>query len=151
MMRHWIVVASLAATLTLLISTPVLARTTMHGGGHAVSHPHQTMVGSRFVFISDARFGNHFLSFDRFSRRFDAVPRRQFDRFDGVDGFGDLGGEWGPGRWADDGSALTSAYPPAGEFGALPPPAPRSPAELPPCHEATSLGVVIERGSGCTH
>jgi hypothetical protein len=27
----------------------------------------------------------------------------------------------------------------------------RSSAELPPCHEATSVGVVIERGSGCAH
>jgi hypothetical protein len=89
---------------------------------------------------------------DRFSRRFSPMPRHRFDRFDG---FGDWdwgwGRDWGPGGWADYGSTLTSAEPPAGELGALTPPPPRSPAELPPCHESTPTGVVIERGVGCAH
>ena len=175
-MRRWIAVASLAATLALLIPTPVLARTTMHGGGHVVSHPHRAaVVGNRFVFISRTGFDNHFLFFDRVSGRFITVPRHRFagfgrfeqfspfspfNRFSGFNGFGDFGGfgwdgvPWGwnsgPGAWVNYGSDL-AAEPPAGEFGALPLPPPRSAAELPRCHEATSVGVVIERGAGCAH
>ena len=166
-MRHWIAVASLAVTLALPMSTPVLARTTMHGGGHVVAFHHQrALVGNRFVFISRTGFDNHFLFFDRFSGRFITVPRHRFAGFDrfgpfspfspfnqfaGFDGFGGWGWDWGPGGWADYGSALASAEPPAAEFGAVPPPAPRSPAELPRCHEETSVGVVIERSGGCAH
>jgi hypothetical protein len=165
-MRHWIAVASVAAALTLLISTPVLARTTMHGGSHAVGHHHRAMVGNRFVFISRTGFDSHFLFFDRFSRRFIAVPRHRFagfgrfapfsrfnpfNGFAGFDGFGSWGWDWGSGGWADYGGTLASAEPPAAEFGALPPPAPRSPAELPRCHDTTSVGIVIERSNGCVH
>jgi len=169
-MRHWITIPSLAAMLTLLISTPVPARTTMHGGSHVVGfNHHRAVVGNRFVFISRTGFDNHFLFFDRFSGRFIGVPRHRFagfDRFgpfspfnrfagfDGFDGWGGDGVPWGwnsgPGEWVNYGSIL-AAEPPAGEFGALAPPPPRSPAELPHCHEATSVGVVIERGGGCVH
>ena len=158
-MRHWITIASLAATLTLLISPPALARTTMHGGGHAVGHHHhRVVVGNRFIFTSG--FGNHFLAFDRFSGRFIAVPRHHFAHFDGRDGFGGggwdgwgwgWGGDLGPGGWANYGSVLASAEPPAGEFDALSTRPKPSPAELPRCHEQTSVGIVIERGSGCAH
>src|SRR5215831_4027364 len=111
-MRHWITVASLAATLTLLISPPALARTAMHGGGHAVgNHHHGVVVGNRFVFRSG--FRNHFLVFDRFSGRFIAVSRHHFGHFDGrdrfsgpgLDGGWGWGGDWGLGGWADYGSA----------------------------------------------
>ena len=121
-MRHLIAVASVAATLTLLISTPVTAQTTMHGGDHVVGHHHRAAVDP-------------------------------FNRFAGFDGFGGWGwgGDWSSGGWVDYDGTLQSAEPPAGDFGALPPPAPRSPAELPRCHEATSVGVVIERGVGCAH
>jgi hypothetical protein len=169
-MRHVIAVASVAVTLTLLISAPVLARSTMHGGGPVVGfHHHRAVVGNRFVFISATRFGNRSIFFDRFSRRFIAMPQHRFDRFDkfapfspfdrfaGFDGF--AGGGWdgvpwgwnsGPGEWANYGSIL-AAEPPAEEFGALTPSPPRSPAGLPRCHEETSVGVVIERGGGCAH
>jgi hypothetical protein len=154
-MRHWIRIASLAATLTLLIPTPVLARTTMHGGIRVAGHHHRTVVGNRLVFISRAGFDNRFVFFDRFSERFISVPRHRFVGFGGFDAFGgwDWGGDLGPGRWANYGSQLASAEPPAGEFGALPSRSrpPPSPAELPQCHEETSVGVVIERGGGCAH
>jgi len=163
-MRHLIAVASVAAALTLLISQPVMARTTMHGGGQFVADHHRAVVSSRFALIADTRFANRSVPLDRFPRRFSAEPLHRFAGFDrfgpfspfnpfnefaGFDGFG--GWDWGPGGWADYGSAAASVEPPAEEFGALPTPAPRSPAELPRCHEATSVGVVIERGVGCAH
>lgn len=167
MMRRWIALASLAATFTLLVSAPVLARTTMHGGGSVAGGPHRAAVGSRFALISRQRFSN-LLFFDRFSRRSIAAPGHRFagfgrfgpfspfNPFNQLPGFDGFGGwawdwDWGAGGWADYGSTLTGAEPPTAEFGALPPPAPRSPAELPRCHEATSVGVVIERGAGCAH
>src|SRR5262249_50244530 len=69
-MRHLTAVASLAATLTLLISTPEQARTTMHAGGHFVADHHRAVVSSRFALIADTRFGNRSVSLDRFPRRF---------------------------------------------------------------------------------
>jgi hypothetical protein len=121
-------------------------------------------VGNRFVFISRTGFDNHFLVVDRFSGRFNAVPQHRFagfgrfgafspfnplDRFAGFDGFG--GWDWSAGGWADYGGALARAGLPADQFGTPAPPPPRSPAELPHCHEATSVGVMIERSSGCVH
>ena len=131
-MRHLIAVASVAATLTLPISTPVPAQTTMHGG-------------DRSILIADTRFDNRSVFTEHFPRRFIPMPRHRFDRFDG---FGDW--DWGPDGWAD-GAGLANAEPPAAEVGTQQLPALRSPAELPRCHEATSVGVVIERGGGCAH
>jgi hypothetical protein len=83
------------------------------------------------------------------------VPRHHFAHFDGRDGFGGWGWGWGgdlgPGGWANYGSAFASAEPRVAYAAAQAPLPLRSPAELPPCHEATSVGVVIERGSGCAH
>jgi hypothetical protein len=171
-MRHRIAVASLAAALAIATSTPALARTTTHGSGFVAGNHHRAMVGNRFASISRIGFDNHFLVFDRVSGRFITVPRHRlpgfgrfgpfspFDplnRFGGFDGFGGLGWDgvpWGwdsgPGAWVNYGSAL-AAEPPGADFGTLPLPPPRSPAELPRCHEETSTGVVIERGGGCAH
>lgn len=157
-MRHWLAVASSIAIL--LASPPVLARTMSHQSG-VVGHHHNAVVGNRFVVVSNTRFGNHVLVFDQFSHRFFFASGhgfhhagRGFDQFNGADGFGGLGW-WGWDGWADGwpggGAVVASAEPPAGERGALPPRPPRSPAELPPCHEVTPIGVVIERGSGCAH
>ena len=163
-MRHWLAVASSIALLLVLGSPPALARTTMHQSGGSVAHHHHAAMGNRFAVASHARFGDGFFLFDRLSRQFVAVGRHGFGRFgrgfdnvNGVDGFGGwggLGGWWGWDGWTDGwagGPIVASAEPPAGEFGALPPRPPRSPAELPPCHEATPVGVVIERASGCAH
>jgi hypothetical protein len=138
-MRHWIAVASLAATLALLIPNPVLAQTTMHGGGHVVGHHHRAVAGNRSGFSARTGFDDHFLVSDRTSGRFITAPRHRFagfgrfspfdpfNRFAGFDGVGGWGwgGDWGPG-WVDYGSALASGEPPAREFGALPPPPPSS-------------------------
>jgi len=80
-MRHLIAVASVAAALTLLISQPVMARTTMHGGGQFVADHHRAVVSSRFALIADTRFANR------------SVPL--LNEFAGFDGFG--GWDWGPG------------------------------------------------------
>ena len=155
-MRLWITAASVAAIL--LPSTPVQARTMTHQSSGVVRHQH-AVAGSRFVVVSRAG-GNRVLVFDRFSQRFVAVPRHRFDHFghrsdnlQGEDGFGGWGW-WGwdgwPGAWTG-GAVVASAEPTAAEFGALPVRPPRSPAELPPCHETTPVGVVIERGAGCAH
>jgi hypothetical protein len=46
--------------------------------------------------------------------------------------------------------AVESGAAPGADF-IEPGPAPsKTPAELPPCHEVTSVGVVIERGTGCS-
>ena len=135
MMRHWIAVASLAAALAIATSAPALARTTMHGG-------------DRFILIADTRFDNRSVLGERFPRRFAAMPRHRFDRFDRFDRFGDW--DWGPDGWAD-GADFANAEPPVAEVGTQQIPTPRSPAELPRCHEVTSAGVVIERRSGCVH
>jgi len=128
------------------MSTPVLARTTMH-----VGQPHRVIGGNHFVFISRTGFDSRVVFFDRFSRRFITMPQHPFDRFDRTLGFGGWGwGDWS-GAWTDYGSTLASAEAPAGEFDVRTPTPPPSPAELPPCHETTSTGVVIERGIGCAH
>src|SRR5215469_7016771 len=81
-MRHLIAVASVAAALTLLISQPVMARTTMHGGGQFVADHHRAVVSSRFALIADTRFANRSVPLDRFPRRFSAEPRHRFAGFD---------------------------------------------------------------------
>jgi hypothetical protein len=50
-----------------------------------------------------------------------------------------------------EGPAAESYAPPGVDFIEPGPPASSTlPAELPPCHEMTSVGVVIERGSACS-
>ena len=75
-----------------------------------------------------------------------ATPRRRgFGSFGDFGGFGDFGsfGEYGS-------PAVVSEAPPSVDF-IEPRPAPsRSVAELPPCRETTSFGVVIERGTACS-
>jgi hypothetical protein len=146
MMRHGITVASVVAMLA--ASTPVLARTMTHQSGGVVAH-HHAVVGNRFVIVSRGVSSDRVLLFDHFSRRFLSVPRHRFDHLDGVDGFGGWGW-WGSDGWAD-GTFVASAEPPPAAAGALLSRPPRSAVELPPCHETTPVGVVIERGIGCAH
>ena len=160
-MRHWLAVASSVAIL--LGSAPVLARTMTHQSGGAVVHNHAA-IGNRFVVVSHAGFGNHVVVFDRFFQRFAVLSPHGFHHFghgfhnvDGANGWG--GGWWGgwdgwgdgwSGGWSG-GPVVASAEPLDGERGALPPRPPQPPAALPPCHETTPVGVVIERGGGCAH
>lgn len=152
----WLVVAFI-----LLGSAPAVARAMTHQGS-AVTVQRHGVAGNRFVFFAHA--GHHALVFDRFSRRFFALPHRAFASSGNspfhsshdIGGFGDVGGfgGWGWGWWPAgpvDGAVPVPEELTEGSFGALPPRPARSPAELPPCHETTSVGVVIERGGGCNH
>jgi hypothetical protein len=77
---------------------------------------------------------------DRSSRR------RNFGSVGDFGAFGDFGSFGGFG-----GPAVISEAPPGVDF-IEPQPAPlRTAAELPPCHETTSVGVIVERGTACSH
>jgi hypothetical protein len=151
-MPRFLAAVSLMAILLAPTAAPARTTTTMHSSGGVGGGHHHALAGNRFIVVSHAGFNNRVLLFDRFSRRFFSVGHHQFDHFHGVNDWGGWGGWgwWGWDGWTG-GAVMASAEPPAGEFGALPSRPPRPPAELPPCHEKTAVGVVIERGSGCAH
>jgi hypothetical protein len=161
-MRAWIVSPILSAALIALAISSAEAR----GGG--VSH-HVGTAGrvhmrtasptfSRHVFASSGRFvivfnsrSGHRVVFDRFSRRFVAFRHRGFGQFGQSIPFGFVDGFGGFGSFGDIGSPAVISETPPGLGVIEPQPAPlRTVAELPPCHETTPVGVVIERGTACS-
>jgi hypothetical protein len=150
-MRAWIVSPILGVVLIALAISSVEARGMMGHGGHVSRHVvsrHVVASPGRFVVVSNSRTRDRVFVFDRFSRRFVAFRHRDFDQFrrstpfgfvDGFGGFGDFGSP-----------AAVSEAPPGVDF-IEPQPAPLgTAAALPPCHETTSVGVVIERGIACS-
>jgi hypothetical protein len=165
-MRAWIVSPILgAALIALAISSAEARAMTSHGGAvsrhlvtggavprHAVSlatvSRHVVASPGRFVIVSNSRSRDRVLVFDRFSRRLVAFRHRRFAQFRRsipfgfVDDFGSFGDFGSP--------AVISDAPPGVDF-IEPQPAPsKSAAELPPCHEMTPAGVVVERGDACS-
>jgi hypothetical protein len=120
-MRAWIVSPILAAALAALAISSAEARE-LPSPGSAVSRH----AGARGV-VSTHR------GFARFRR---STP---FGSVDDLGGFDDFGSP-----------APASEAPPGLDF-IEPQPAPsKSAAELPPCHEMTPVGVIIERGTACS-
>jgi hypothetical protein len=105
------------------------------GGGHSGGRAH----------FAGHRFGMHHFGFNRFNR---FGFNRRFDRdfSDGGWGYGGYGGGYGDYGYP---SVLPSVV-------VMPQPTPgAAPArervgDLPPCHEVTPFGVVVDRGMGCS-
>ena len=152
-MRAWTSFVILGAVLMVPAITPAAARS-MATNGAAVSRPMGTGTPGRIV--SHRIPARRVLIFDRSLGRFVAVGRRDFAGtrrptalgvpfgfVDGLDGV--------------DGVAAFGAAPPAVVFIAPQPQiaaaqatAPSTAGDLPPCHEITPFGVVIERGTACS-
>jgi hypothetical protein len=147
-MRAWMIFPILAATLAVLATSPVEARGMT--GTFAVATP------GRLAIISSSRIANRVFVFDPVSGQFVAFHRRGFRR--GFTDFGELlplgfaGGLLGFGGLVGPGSPAVVIAASPNPVSSPPPPAPaKTAAELPPCHETTSFGVIIQRGTGCSH
>jgi hypothetical protein len=155
-MRAWTAFVILGAVLMVPAITPAAARS-MATNGAAVSRPLGSATPGRIVShrtFGRRTLGRRVLVFDRSLGRFVAVGRRDFAGirrstalgipFDFVDGLG------------VDGAALGAASPgvvfiaPQPQFAAAQATAPSTAGDLPPCHEVTPVGVVIERGTACS-
>jgi hypothetical protein len=158
-MRALTVFPVLGAALIALTILPAEARNGMSHGG-AVSRHVGIATPGRFVIVSNPNTGRRILAFDRSLGRFVAFDRMAFTRrsrsfgfpfgfvdgFDGADGFIGFGGP----TIADmaPGMVLSGSEPAAGAPQSRPL---RPTADLPPCREVTSVGVVIERGMNCSN
>jgi hypothetical protein len=78
-------------------------------------------------------------------KRFATHRRRDFGNVGDFGSFGEVGGFGAFGSPAE-----VSEAPPSVDL-IESRPAPKSMAELPLCHETTSFGVVIDRGTACSH
>jgi len=169
-MRAGSVLAILGVALIGFAVWPAEARNSRGGAG--ASHLSIVTPG-RFVpgriAASRPTFQNQFFALNGFSGRVGRLDRRGFDRsrlfspfgfgeFGGVGGFGGFGGFDGLGGFGSflDGSGIVGMTSPSviaiPQFasGAAQPLRPRRVEDLPPCHETTSVGVVIERGMACS-
>jgi hypothetical protein len=162
-MRAWIISPILSAALIALVISSAEARGgggSHHGGRAGGVHMraasptfsrHVFASRGRFVIVSNSRSRHRALVFDRFSRRFVAFRHRGFGQFGQSIPFGSVDGFGGFGSFGDIGSPAVISEAPPGLGVIEPQPAPlRSVAELPPCHETTPVGVVIERGTACS-
>jgi hypothetical protein len=152
-MRAWTAFVILGAVPIVLAITPAAARS-MATNGAAVSRPMGTGTPGRI--ISHRIPARRVLVFDRSLGRFVAVGRRDFAGnrrstalgvpFGFVDGLGvDGAAAVGPAS-----PAVVFIAPPQPQFAAAQATAPSTAGDLPPCHEVTPVGVVIERGTACS-
>jgi hypothetical protein len=156
-MRAWTGFVILGAVLMVPAITPAAARS-MATNGAAVSRPLGSATPSRIVShrtFGRRTLGRRVLVFDRSLGRFVAVGFRGFSGirrstardvpFGFVDGLGVAGaGAVGP--------ALPAVIfiAPQSQITAAQATAASTADDLPPCHEVTPVGVVIERGTSCS-
>jgi hypothetical protein len=144
-MRAWTVFPILTAAVFVLAIPPAEARDAMNHAG-TVSSSRGIATPARFVIVSNSNIGGRVIVFDHFLGRFVALDRRGFTGFSPpLASLGALGVVDGGGL------AVVSAPPPSVASSAPQPTPSKSPADLPPCRETTPAGVVIERGTACSH